>query len=564
MDNLYDRNDFDWYNPVEWAAVTLNGIGSGIEGITTSIGDQAVASFQGFMSREKVKKLDAINERLENGDLTEDSKIYFNTLGQLMESEKGGISVKEYKNILNQKKDYWDEAITRQMEEALTSAKRLEAYGGANFDDGISLEDVFATVGNTLPHIAMATAGTMIAGPGVGMGSVLSGGGIAGIAAYTGTLAMGLQMYGDNYNSAIEQNLINRGLGRDAIRKRINEENPDLNQAQVNELVEAEYAENLTANYSSGEGANMAKSAAVAAAQTFLESYGANQIVGGLQNSLKGAGSIGAKLNLTNLYNATWDDIGSSMYAFAVNRGGPALEEFGTEYMQEILGQMATGMQTGEGAGKYVNADEALKAGIGGGISGFMIPFSGDVITQSKMMIRETAANIALRYGGDSKYAQRVAVANKWFTQSKLDLDKALEDNRIDEKTYNEKVRSLSNVKNAGLKLNLFGNNSGLASTQMTKQDMRTLMDLYVDMGALDQEIELAKDNEPLQNALKEERKVLSNAATEIIIANRNAMEAANEQKRKQRARDRSGMLFSGIPISTNNFRNRRSGKLIN
>ena len=65
----------------------------------------------------------------------------------------------------------------------------------------------------------------------------------------------------------------------------------------------------------------------------------------------------------------------------AVNRGGPALEEFGTEYMQEVLGQMSTGWQTGEGIGKYVNADEALKAGIGGGISGFMIPFSGDIIT---------------------------------------------------------------------------------------------------------------------------------------------------------------------------------------
>ena len=43
-------------------------------------------------------------------------------------------------------------------------------------------------------------------------------------------------------------------------------------------------------------------------------------------------------------------------------------------------------------------------------------------------------------------------------------------------------------------------------------------MDLYIDMGMLDQEIELAKDNEPLQNALKAERKVLTDAATEIII----------------------------------------------
>ena len=190
MDSLYDRRDFDWYNPIEWAGATLNGIGSGVEGITTSIGDQAVASFQGYMSRAKVKKLDQIKEAIDKGELDENSKIYFNALGELeIDPRKGsgGMTVGEWQDILNEKKNYWDRAITRQMEEALTSAKRLEAYEGANFDDGISLEDIFSTVGNTLPHIALATAGTMIAGPGVGFGSVLAGeaGFAAGLAAYT-------------------------------------------------------------------------------------------------------------------------------------------------------------------------------------------------------------------------------------------------------------------------------------------------------------------------------------------------------------------------------------------
>jgi hypothetical protein len=569
MDSLYDRRDFDWYNPIEWAGATLNGIGSGVEGITTSIGDQAVASFQGYMSRAKVKKLDQIKEAIDKGELDENSKIYFNALGELeIDPRKGsgGMTVGEWQDILNEKKNYWDRAITRQMEEALTSAKRLEAYEGANFDDGISLEDIFSTVGNTLPHIALATAGTMIAGPGVGFGSVLAGeaGFAAGLAAYTGTIAMGLQMYGDNYNKAIEQNLINKGLGRDAIRKALltgedAEKYASMNAAELNTIVEEKYAENLIGNYSTGEGAHIGKSAALAALQTAMESYGAQQIVGGLQNSLlkEGAENWVKKFSIANIASATWDDIGAGLYRFAVLRGGPALEEFGTEYMQEVLGQMSTGWQTGEGVGKYVNADEALKAGIGGGISGFMIPFSGDIITQSKVAIRETAASIALRYGGDSKYAQRVAVADNWFKQSKQELDDALAEKRIDQKEYNEKVRALSNVRNAGLKLNLFGNDSGLANTQMSKQDRQTLMDLYIDMGTLDQEIELAKDNEPLKNALKAERKILADAATEIIIANRNAMQQAKAESLAER-RKTKGM---GVNPFSNAFRNRRSGR---
>jgi len=559
MDSLYDRDDFDWYNPIEWAAVTLNGIGSGVEGMTTSIADQSVASFQGFMARDRESKIKTLDNLLKTKEVDENTKISFDVFGQIVMDDENGLTIAEQKEILSDKKNYWDRAITRQMEEALTSQKRLEAYGSANYDDGIGLEDIFATLGNTIPHIALATAGTMIAGPGVGFGSVLTGeaGFLAATAAYTGTVAMGLQMYGDNYNSAIEQNLINKGLGREAIRKRITEENPELNIAEINTLVEEEYSNNLVENYSSGEGANMAKSAAIAAMQTALESYGAQQIVGSLQNTLKGAGTVGSKLNITNLAHATWDDIGSNLYRWAINRGGSALEEFGTEYMQEVLGMMSTGMQTGEGAGKYVNFDEALQAGIGGGISGFFLPFAGDIKTQGAMAIRETAANIALRYGGDNKYLTKVKTAIEWFNQSKAELDRDLENKSISQEDYYEKVRALSNVKNAALKLNLLGNKAGIGNNFMTKEDRTSLMDLYIDMGMLDQEIELAKDNEPLQNALKAERKVLTDAATEIIIKNRNAINAAKAESLAER-RKTTGM---GVNPLANAFRNKRSGR---
>ena len=110
------------------------------------------------------------------------------------------------------------------MEEALTSQARSEAYGGADYSDGISLQDVFATVGNTLPHIALATAGTVIAGPGAGgFGAVISGkaGFMAATASYLGTISMGLQMYGDNYNSAIEENLKDHFYQNPSVKKKL-------------------------------------------------------------------------------------------------------------------------------------------------------------------------------------------------------------------------------------------------------------------------------------------------------------------------------------------------------
>ena len=91
----------------------------------------------------------------------------------------------------------------------------------------------------------------------------------------------------------------------------------------------------------------------------------------------------------------------------------------------------------------------------------------------------------------------------------------------------------------------------------MTKEDRTSLMDLYIDMGMLDQEIELAKDNEPLQNALKAERKVLTDAATEIIIKNRNAINAAKAESLAER-RKTTGM---GVNPLANAFRNKRSGR---
>ena len=446
----------------------------------------------------------------------------FTQFGFSSEAVSGGSDARSQLENLKEKKTYWVDSIEKQMAEMARSSKRLEGYGGADYSDGISLKDVFQTVGQTLPHIGLAAAGTMAA-------PFTSGTSLAPVATvlgYAGTVAMGLQMYGDNYNSALEEYITLNGKGRDSIRARIQEENPDLNEQEITTLVENEFKDNMVQAYISGEGANIATSAAIAAAQTALEKFGAEQLVGsfqkaaGLQTIINNSPMKG--LTAANMWQATWDDIGRGLYAYALDRGGNAVSEFGTEYMQEVLGMMATGIQTGEGAGAYVKYDQALQSGIGGAISGLAIPFAGDIKTQSKMALRDAASNIALKYSSNSKYALKAKIANEYFEKSKLELNEALASGAITADKHRQQMMTLSNVVNSAKALNLFGDKPGVGSNTMTRQDKFDLMNLQMDIGQLDQEIEMARDNTPLQNALKQEKRILETRATEIIMADRN------------------------------------------
>ena len=565
MDNIYDRKDFDWYNPLEWAAETVNAVGAGVEGITSAIGDQAVASFSGFMVRNRDKKIKDLEEKIKSGAIEPTENVYWDEgsqewkpdelnyfetqLGFSSEAVSGGSDARSQLENLKEKKTYWVDSIEKQMAEMARSSKRLEAYGGADYSDGISLKDIFQTVGQTLPHIGLAAAGTMAA-------PFTSGTSLAPVATvlgYAGTVAMGLQMYGDNYNSALEEYITLNGKGRDSIRARIQEENPDLNEQEITTLVENEFKDNMVQAYISGDGANIATSAAIAAAQTALEKFGAEQLVGsfqkaaGLQTVINNSPMKG--LTASNIWQATWDDVGRGLYAYALDRGGNAVSEFGTEYMQEVLGMMATGIQTGEGAGAYVKYDQALQSGIGGAISGFAIPFAGDIKTQSTMALRDAASNIALKYSSNSKYALKAKIANEYFEKSKLELNEALASNAITADKHRQQMMTLSNVVNSAKALNLFGDKPGVGSNTMTRQDKFDLMNLQMDIGQLDQEIEMASNNTPLQNALKQEKRTLETRATEIIMADRNAQRQAKRIEAERKRRDNRGRLFSGVPV---------------
>jgi len=565
VDMMYDGDNFDYYNPYDWLMETVNAVGAGVEGISTSIGDQAVASFSGYMVRNRDKKIKDLEEQIKSGNIKPEDKVYWDEITQKwstnIEADEfdlgfgfsgeaffGDTTAAKQLSNMKEKKTYWIDSIEKQMAEMARSSKRLEAYGGADYSDGISLKDIFQTVGQTLPHIGMAAAGTALA-------PFTSGTSLAPVATvlgYAGTAAMGLQMYGDNYNSALEEYIGGQDL-KNSIRARIQEENPELNESEVTNLVEDEFKEKMIEAYISGDGANIATSAALAAAQTALEKFGAEQLVGsfqkasGLQRIIENSPMRG--MTMANIWQRTFDDVGRGLYAYALDRGGNALQEFGTEYMQEVLGMMSTGIQTGEGAAKYIKYDEALQAGIGGAISGFAIPFSGDIMTQSRVALREAASRIALNYASNSKYSLKAKIANDYFKKSKIELDEALASGAISADKHRQQMMTLSNVVNSAKSLNLFGDKAGVASTTMTKQDKFDLMNLQMDIGSLDQEIEMASDNVPLQNALKQEKLLLQKRATEIIINDRNAQKKAKRIEAERKQRDNRGRLFSGIPV---------------
>ena len=258
MDSVYDRKDFDFYNPLNWVGELVLGVGSGVEGITSAIGDSAVASVEGFMVRQYDNELESLEEGLKNGDFNEDDLVIYsygkwykagkgNKLGKMLGADedsylnrdagsKAGDKLKEIKN----NKNYWNESIAKQMMEYARTTRRQEAAGGADFSDGINLQEAISTVGQALPHIAIAASGGIASGALYG-GASTTGSAVLG---YLGTATMGLQMYGDNYMSAIENNLKKKGLDKEGIRKN----NPELTEQEV----EKQYLANVRNNFASG------------------------------------------------------------------------------------------------------------------------------------------------------------------------------------------------------------------------------------------------------------------------------------------------------------------------
>ena len=517
------ENDFIPFN--DSLADLVEGFTSASHGIGVSIGDKAWGSYAGNRYRNQSKKANELQQQLANGDFTENDKVRWSTEEQkYIVSDKGKEASNRLENLRHNANE-WQLEVVEQIEDIAESEEYLSAFKQANFQDGIGFEDIFLTVGQALPHIGMAAGGTAL-GLATG-GTALAA--LAPIATYAGTAMMGLQMYGDNYWSAIEQNMQDKGLDKESLRKQF----PDLSESEIDEKWKTLATENLM----SGEGANMAHSAAMAAVQTALEKYGAEQIVGGTAKALKGKTALKG-LNMGSIFKTSWDDTGKWLMRGAIEKGEEALKEFGTEYMQEIVGQVSTATQAGKDPMELIDTSAAFQAGVGGAITGFALPFAGSIANQTTAQIRNAAADIALKYRPESGIAKRATKLNQWFQQAEKELDrkyKKRDTNPEQEAKYYEELNTLNNVRNANLKITKQGHLNNMSEGQFSN-----LLDNYIDLEYYNAEItQAAKEkNYPLENALKEERAKVVEKTESIIKAERTTFNVARTLKDLGKSKD--------------------------
>ena len=143
------------------------------------------------------------------------------------------------------------------------------------------------------------------------------------------------QMYGDNYWSAYQE-----GIKKDAKAMGI-----DLDSMSAEERREFE----INA-LNEGKHANMATSAAFAAVMTAAEQFGANKILKKTEEAL-GLGAGG----LVSFYKGSWKESGEALLRGTLRKVEAGGTEFATEFAQEVLGQISTGLQSGSSATEYID-----------------------------------------------------------------------------------------------------------------------------------------------------------------------------------------------------------------
>ena len=166
----------------------IESIGKGSVNLVGSA-KKALASIEAKGVRNVQRKIDAIDKRVEDGEITKEEGERLKNFKEGSQSGLEGLpSLME--ELMSDKKD---------VEKLFDSIKDTEAYTGlfnaSDLSDGISFQEAIFTTGEALPQIGLATAGALTGNP---------------IAAGLGTAAMFTQMYGDNYWSAYQEGIKKR------------------------------------------------------------------------------------------------------------------------------------------------------------------------------------------------------------------------------------------------------------------------------------------------------------------------------------------------------------------
>jgi len=440
---------------------------------------KALASVEAKGVRQTQRQIDIIDKKIEDGEITKEEGERLKNFKEGSQSGLEGLpSLME--ELMSDKED---------VEKLFNSIKDTEAYTGlfnaSDLSDGITFQEAIFTTGEALPQIGLATAGALTGNP---------------IAAGLGTAAMFTQMYGDNYWSAYQE-----GIKKDAQAMGI-----DLDSMSAEEKREFE----INA-LNEGKHANMATSAAFAAVMTAAEQFGANKILKKTEEAL-GLGAGG----LVSFYKGSWKESGEALLKGALRKVEAGGTEFATEFAQEVLGQLSTGLQSGGGATEYIDWGASLEAGKAGGVVGIMIPFASSVATQSAVEIRNISRDVAIKFAPNSEYGKFSIETEKYFNDAQSNLDNKLKNNELSKQDYQEESANLADTRNSSLKID-----------PNASQDIRTRqLDLMVKRNELMRKIKNTDDSD-LTQAEQAELKTVQQELQNVVAEQKLYSTSGNVRK---------------------------------
>ena len=250
-----------------------------------------------------------------------------------------------------------------------------------------------------------------------------------------------------------------------------------------------------------GRHADIAASAAFAGVMTYAERIGAGKVLKSTQKAL-GLGATG----LASLYAGQFKQFGKSMLSGLLSKSYAGAAEFGTEFLQEALGQISTGLQSGDNALEYIDFAEQMNSGKAGGIVGFVLPFGASIATQTAAEIRNMSRDVAIKFAPNSEYGKFSIESKKFFEDAQSNLDRQLKENKITQEQYQEDSANLSDTRNSSLKID-----------PNASQDIRTRqLDLMVKRNQLMRKIKNTDDSD-LTQAEQAELKTVKQELVDVV-----------------------------------------------
>ena len=324
-------------------------------------------------------------------------------------------TVKEKLAWLKEKRKKKMKSIVSDLGEAGELDKYKSLFNAADLKDGIQFDDMVMLLGDSLPQMAIAATGTAAtAATGNPMFAAL------------GFMSMFTTEYGANYIGAIEQGLTNDGI-------EVNDENI------IKALEEGKYANQAVAIAGAAISAGLEQVGGLKVAKRTLKALNLGE------NIVKGSASL-FRGEIKNIVKQG----GRQAFENVKSGLGEALTEAGqTAVSQVTLGVQLDGVN---GAGGYLNFEQIKESAIAGGALGFVLPFGGNVMAQSRIELRNSARTVATRFDFN-KYGNQLIAVNNFFKKAETNLKEKLELNEITEEEYQEEIEALNLARTTGYKL---------------------------------------------------------------------------------------------------------------